>query len=37
MKSRDHLHQIKEKLVFQLYKKVFNENKDIFPTPPQVF
>jgi hypothetical protein len=34
MKSREHLQQLKEKLIFNMYKKLSDENKDIFPTPP---
>jgi len=35
MKSREYLIQLKEKLIFNWYKKLADENKDIFPTPPQ--
>ena len=35
MKSREHLAQLKEKLIFNFYKKLNDENKEIFPTPPQ--
>jgi hypothetical protein len=34
MKSREHLGMLKEKLIFNWYKKLADENKDIFPTPP---
>ena len=35
MKSREHIVMLKEKLIFNWYKKLADENKDIFPTPPQ--
>ena len=34
MKSREHLSNLKEKLIFNFYKILSEENKDIFPTPP---
>ena len=34
LKSRDHLNQLKEKLIFQFYKKIFDENKDLTPNLP---
>ena len=36
MKSREHLGQLKEKLIFNWYKKLADENQHIFPTPPQL-
>jgi|TARA_B110000285_G_C14898481_1_gene502024 hypothetical protein len=35
LKSREHLGQLKERLVLQLYKLLAADNKEIFPTPPQ--
>jgi hypothetical protein len=35
MKSREHLNQMKEKLILIMYKKLSEENKEIFPTPAQ--
>ena len=35
MKSREHLNQLREKVSFLFCKKISDENKDIFPTPPQ--
>lgn len=35
MKSREHIVMLKEKLIFNWYRKLADENKDIFPTPRQ--
>lgn len=35
LKSRDHINQLKEKLIFIFYKKIFEENRDLTPNLPQ--
>lgn len=35
MKSRDHLATIKEKLIFSMYRKIHDENKDLTPNTAQ--
>ena len=31
MKSREHINHLKEKLAFAMYKKLWDENKDVTP------
>lgn len=35
LKSREAIQQLKEKLITRFYRMVLQENKEIFPTPPQ--